>query len=271
MKLTDVPTLRALLARHGITADKGLGQHFLISEKVVRAILLRLEGIAGALEVGPGPGVLTSAVCSVVDQVAAVEIDARLQAVLRETAPGAQVTLGDCLQVDLGGILDRLPEPRALVSNMPYNITGPLLERIASARSQFSLCVLMMQKEVGDKILAQPMDRKRGALSVCLQMQFDWDKVCLVPSGAFHPPPKVDSIVLCGKPRFPFEACTHEASFSRFVHQAFRQPRKTLANNLGNQLPSGWLQTQGLPSTLRAHELAHGLWYELWHQSRKAS
>jgi 16S rRNA (adenine1518-N6/adenine1519-N6)-dimethyltransferase len=251
-----------------MTADKGLGQHFLVSEKVVRAILLQLEGISGVLEIGPGPGVLTSAVCQIVTEVAAVEIDARAVSVLSETAPKAKVTLGDCLKVDLNSLLTSLPAPRALVSNMPYNITGPLLERIASSRQQFDHCVLMMQREVGDKILAQALDRKRGALSVCLQAQFDWEKVCIVPPGAFLPPPKVDSIVLCGRPLFPFDSKLDEAAFSAFVHRAFRQPRKTLANNLGSQLPANWLRDRGLPTTIRAHELASELWYELWVQSR---
>src|SRR5207248_1411679 len=117
--LTDPQTLRALLARHGINARKGLGQHFLCSSSALGAILERLEGIQGVLEIGPGPGVLTAPISAQVSRVIALEIDAAMIEALRESAPKAEVRKQDALQVDLSAVLDELPVPRAVVSNLP--------------------------------------------------------------------------------------------------------------------------------------------------------
>ncbi|HRK22164.1 MAG TPA: rRNA adenine N-6-methyltransferase family protein [Fimbriimonadaceae bacterium] len=129
MDLTDVPTLRAFLERHGVSARKGLGQHFLCSKRVVDAIAARLEGYAGALEIGPGPGVLTSALSSRIPHVRALEIDERMVGALAESAPSVEVVRGDALGTNLEDLLLDLPTPRAIVSNLPYYITGPLITR----------------------------------------------------------------------------------------------------------------------------------------------
>ena len=128
----------------------------------------------------------------------------------------------------------------------------------------------MMQREVGEKILAKPGDRKRGALSVCCQYFFDFERVCLVPPEAFLPPPKVESIVLAGKPIHPFQSDQEERGFSRFVHQAFQHPRKTLANNLRGVLD---LAETGLELTVRPHQVEHETWRALWAhvQARRAN
>lgn len=232
MDLTDVPTLKAFLERHGVTARKGLGQHFLCSRPVVASIMSRLEGIQGVLEIGPGPGVLTSAMAEVVPAVSALEVDSRMVKALAESAPRVAVTEGDALRTDLLPLLDQLPAPRAVVSNLPYYITGPLITRIAEARTGYAMAVLMMQREVGKRIFAPPGNSDRGSLSVYLQIQFAIQKVADVPPGAFWPPPKVESIVLEFVPKPMGLQEIEEPGFFRMVRSSFQQPRKTLANNL---------------------------------------
>ena len=139
---------------------------------------------------------------------------------------------GDALEADLTLFLDRLPTPRAVVSNLPYYITGPLIPRIAEARDRFDKAVLMMQKEVAVRVLARPCSSDRGSLSVFLEAQFEIQKVADVPAGAFWPPPKVDSVVLEFMPRSTGLLAEEEAGFFALVRGAFRQPRKTLSNNL---------------------------------------
>lgn len=230
MDLAQPSELRALLERHGVTADKRLGQHFLVSRRVVDAILASLPDVQGVLEVGPGPGVLTRALHQSGRAVAAIELDREMASVLAESAPDAHLVLADALRFDLASLLADLPSPRAVVSNMPYHITGPLLERFAYLREHVSRLVLMMQREVGERVLAAPGDRRRGAVSVDLQHRFVIEKVCDAPGGAFWPPPKVDSVVLAFRPTpGPIEDAE---GLRAFVHLGFRQPRKTLANNL---------------------------------------
>ncbi len=261
MNLTDPGTLQRLLARHGFKADKSLGQHFLISEKVVDSIVGEVRGFASVLEIGPGPGVLTQRLNQSVETVWAIEIDPRMIAILGETSPNVRVLQLDALGANLTSILSELPEPRAVVSNLPYYITGPLLDRIYVARASWSKAVLMMQREVGEKVLARVGERRRGALSVVSQALFCVEKVCNVPPGAFLPPPKVDSVVL----RFsPLEA-DFDKGFFEFVHTGFTQPRKTLANNLKplGVTPESVAQA-GLKELVRPHEISLEDWLRLW-------
>ena len=184
---------------------------------------------------------------------------------LRESAPKAEVLREDALRADLGAILDGLPTPRAVVSNMPYYITGPLLGRIADVRASFDVAVLMMQREVADRIVAAPGKRERGALSVAIQSQFDISRVANVPAGAFLPPPKVDSAVLRLIPRF--DGLSEEAI--RLVRLGFAQPRKTLANNLiaGLEMTRDEavvkIESIGLSETVRPAELREMDWVKL--------
>jgi 16S rRNA (adenine1518-N6/adenine1519-N6)-dimethyltransferase len=192
----------------------------------------------------------------------AVEYDERMIPLLKDSSPTCEVIHGDALKVDLGEILAGLPEPRVLVSNMPYYITGPLLDRFAQVRSHYKCAVLMMQKEVGQKILAKPKERERGALSVCLQAEFEISLVCKVPPGSFMPPPKVDSLVLKLVPR----VSAVSELFRKTVRAGFGQPRKTLINNFGatfrrpREEIAELVLAAGFPETARAFELTEADW-----------
>lgn len=253
-----------MLARHGVRADKSLGQHFLVSEKVVSSVLARCEGLQGVLEVGPGPGVLTLPLSLQCSRLTALEIDPVMVKILADTAPVAHVVQGDALKSNLAQLLLELPEPRGIVSNMPYNITGPLLASFAACRTLIVKAVLMMQREVGEKILAVPGDRQRGALSVALQAAFEIRRVCNVPPGAFRPPPKVESIVLELTPK-NWANGEHELdSIVELVRKGFAQPRKTLANNLSSEF--GHVEARkkilraGLSESVRPHQLTWEQW-----------
>ena len=219
------------------------------------------------LEVGPGVGALTSALCETASKVIAIELDERVLAALQEVAPQAEILQADVLKTDLNAILAKLPEPRCLVSNMPYSITGPLLTKIAECRSNFSNAVLMMQREVGRRVLADAGDRERGSLSVFLQLQFEITKVCDVPAAAFWPPPKVDSVVLNLIPRKIEIDEKKEAMLFKLIRTGFKQPRKTLVNNLvdlhGRQKVEQALDGLGHKRNVRPHQIDNKDWLAL--------
>jgi 16S rRNA (adenine1518-N6/adenine1519-N6)-dimethyltransferase len=234
------------------------------SQPAVAAIEERLAHCKGILEIGPGPGVLTAPLSAHAEKMIALELDERMILALKESAPSAEVRKADALQTNLLSVLHELPEPRGLVSNLPYYITGPLLTRIAGARAGYSVAVLMMQKEVAERVLAAPKTSARGSLSVFLQLQFKIDKVIAVPAGSFVPPPKVDSTVLAFEPL----PNPDDPWLFRVVRVGFTQPRKTLANNLtGLQISRDHallaIEALGLLPTARPQELTLEEWQAL--------
>lgn len=244
-----------------------MGQHFLCSSAVVGRIQHALEGVRGALEIGPGPGVLTSMLCSTCEEVAAIEIDTRMIGALAESAPCAHVSRENALHADLLSMLAKLPQPRAIVSNLPYYLTGPLLTRIAQAKSGFDLAILMMQREVARRVVAAAGTPERGSLSVFLQLQFEISRVTEAPSGAFLPPPKVDSEVLSLRVKVPdYEANLEETVF-QVIRIGFKQPRKTLLNNLlaivDREGAEKAIETLRLDLRTRPQQLQNSHWIEL--------
>jgi 16S rRNA (adenine1518-N6/adenine1519-N6)-dimethyltransferase len=191
VNLSDPGELKGFLRKHGLKADKSLGQHFLCAPDIVQEIVRAAGKYVGCLEVGPGPGILTSFLAKKAESMSAVEFDSRMVSLLADSAPKCKVIVGDALRVNLAEILQELPEPRSLVSNMPYYITGPLLARFSDVRHLVGVMVLMMQKEVGEKIVAEPKNRDRGALSVNIQSMFTVEFVVKAPGESFMPPPKV--------------------------------------------------------------------------------
>lgn len=261
MNLTDVNELRGLLRRHGWQPQQALGQHFLVSKPVVEAIAGRLQSVQGLLEIGPGPGVLTSHLLKAGHPVTAIEIDPLAVAALTESAPKATVLHQDALDADLPALLRDLPPPVGLVSNLPYHLTGPLLDRILRAKDSWSIAVLMMQREVGERILAPVGNRERGGLSLRVQYGFQVQRVITAPGGAFYPPPKVESIVL------QFTAIpgrSLDSARERLWAAACAQPRKTLLNNLQARYDRDTvgrvLRRQGLTLDVRPHEVPDVAW-----------
>ncbi|MER3495757.1 MAG: ribosomal RNA small subunit methyltransferase A [Armatimonadota bacterium] len=260
MTFASREALDLFLRRHRLTPEKGLGQHFLADNAVVRAIVDEVTDAASVLEIGPGPGILTGPLTER-HHVIALEIDPRMRAALAESAPLALIRWGDALQTDLGAVLAELDRPRALVSNLPYYITAPLLSRFAAVRSDVDVMILMMQKEVGDRIIAPAGNGERGSLSVYLQRLFSIERVLDVLPEAFLPPPHVRSVVLRFRP-LPVD---DDPDFERLVRLGFTTPRKTLANNLSRGFPKELVATalEALPEKVRPHELTEAQWVAL--------
>ncbi len=239
-----------------------MGQHFLISSGVIGRILSASSSFSGVLEIGPGPAVLTQPL-SEKAKVTAFELDEGMAAFAQTQAPLAEVHRIDALQADWEGALLALPEPRGIVSNLPYQITGPLLGRCADAAHLVTGCVLMMQREVGHKILALPGDSNRGYLSVWLQGVFEISHVCDAAPGCFLPPPKVSSVVL----KFVPKPSRPASDLLKMIKQGFVQPRKTLSNNLRSMgVTQEMIESCGLSASVRPHQLTMEQWQNLHQQ-----
>jgi len=272
LPIFDRKGLRRHLERYGIHAEKGLGQHFLASENAIRKIAESIGPVGSILEIGPGPGVLTQTLCHLAP-VTAIELDIAVTEALKGVAPDVDLIQGDALKIGLRKVLEGMPAPRALVSNIPYYITGPLLACFADVRDQYAVSVLMMQREVADRILANAGDSDRGSLSVAIQLQFEMKRVVNVPGADFLPPPKVDSTVLKFIPR---DRLPIEVSLLRTVHIGFAQRRKTLVNNLVSgfrierRAAEDLLESVGIDAVARAQELTEDQWIKL-HQRLQPS
>lgn len=210
---------------------KRLGQHFLTDRHYLDRIVAEIDARPGEamLEIGPGPGALTERLAPVVQPLHVVEIDRELAAALRARFLPELVVVheGDALEFDLSA----LPEGLRVVGNLPYNVSTPLLFHVAGFAPRIRDCVFMLQKEVVDRMVADPGTPDYGRLSVMLQYRFAMALAFRVPPGAFTPPPKVDSAIVRMEPlREGRRTARDEALFTAIVGAAFSQRRKTLRN-----------------------------------------
>lgn len=222
-----------------IRPKKALGQNFLTDRNVLSRIVdaVELAPDDRVLEVGPGQGALTRLLAAQAAQVVAVELDRQLVPLLRRefAASGTvEIVEADILRADLADLLStRWPGRWKVAANLPYNISTPVLFQFMEHRHLFSHLVLMLQKEVGERLAAPPDCKEYGVLSVLCQLHFDIRREFLVKPGSFFPAPKVDSVVLRLVPLAePRVAVRDEALFRRVVKAAFSQRRKTLWNCL---------------------------------------
>ncbi len=238
-------------------ARKRFGQNFLVSPGVIRNIVAGIKPTAGDLmvEIGPGLGALTGPLLERLDHLHVVEIDRDLIARLRQRFSPERVTIhdGDALQFDFGALGENL----RVVGNLPYNISTPLLFHLATFAPSVRDMHFMLQKEVVDRMVAEPGTADYGRLSVMLQYRFDMARLFVVPPGAFDPAPKVDSAIVRLIPR-PASMLTvrDEALLAKVVLAAFGQRRKMLRNNLRELVDEAALQSAGIAPTARAEELA---------------
>ncbi len=225
---------RKALARHGLAPKRSFSQNFLVSRHVVEGIARAVAPAAGetVVELGPGLGTLTAALLRAGAKVLAFERDRDMIAVLRADLgayPHLEVREGDAATVALGELAT---EGRiALAGNLPYAVTGGILRNLCDQAEHVSRAVVMVQKEVRDRLLAAPGTAEYGALTVFIQARFDVRSVLRVPAGSFHPPPKVESAVVCLAPHAVPRADETEA-FRQVVRGAFQARRKTLRNAL---------------------------------------
>jgi 16S rRNA (adenine1518-N6/adenine1519-N6)-dimethyltransferase len=218
-------------------AKPKLGQNFLVDGQAAQRIVAALGEIAGrtVVEIGPGQGAITESLAARAKHVVAVELDGELASGLRERFKAARVTVveQDVLRFDFAAAAAQFGERLRVAGNLPYAITSPIVLKLAASHAALDLAVLMVQREVAERMTATPGTRDYGLLSVTMQMYGPVEQLFTLPPSAFSPPPKVHSTVFRWRfaPRFA-ELGVEEASFLRFVRQIFAQKRKTLMNNL---------------------------------------
>ncbi len=214
-----------------------LGQNFLHDTQAIQRIVAALGDVSTqtVVEVGPGHGAITRALAEKAGHLLAIELDSGLASHLRAQFAPERVTVieQDVLQFDFEAAAATAGGRVAVAGNLPYYITSPILLKLAASHAALDRAVLMVQREVADRIVAEPGSRDYGLLSVSIQMYGPVERLFTLPPSAFSPPPDVHSTVFRWRfaPRFA-GLQVEEKDFLRFVRQVFAQKRKTLANNL---------------------------------------
>ncbi len=281
-RLAKPSVMTSLLKDRGISLSRRMGQHFLVDNNVLRRIIeeASLGPSDTVLEIGAGAGTLTEELCRKAGAVFAVEQDARLYGLLEEELggfPNLRLLHADALRLDLAGLLP--PGPLKMVSNLPYNAATAILLKVLRELPGLRVLVVMVQKELADRYLADPGTRDYGVPTLKLWFYCLIQRVTQVPPTVFFPPPSVESTVVRMErkgsgPLPPGE----EDGFFRFIDAAFSQRRKTLVNSLrsaigteeGRRLLESSLAEMGLPLDARPERLAPGEFLSLYLRVRGA-
>ncbi|MEN9213623.1 MAG: 16S rRNA (adenine(1518)-N(6)/adenine(1519)-N(6))-dimethyltransferase RsmA [Gloeomargarita sp. DG02_3_bins_56] len=257
---------------------KALAQYWLKREDILQKIVqvAELKPTDSVLEIGPGTGRLTEYLLPRVQGVLAVELDVELVKFLQKKYghhPHFWLRQSDILTFDLPAALrqnPQFPPPNKVVANIPYNITGPLLAYLVGSPSRpwpwpFERLVLLVQKEVAERLTAAPGSKRFGALSVRMQYMAHCTWVCDVPASAFHPRPQVDSAVIGLTPRVPQPVAVSPRQFEQWVQQGFSQRRKMLRNTLplAREIVGAILLKLGYPDSVRAEAISAPDWVHL--------
>ena len=269
--LTDLSTIRDLCKRYDFSLSKGFGQNFLVNPGVCPR-MAEAAGLGpgwGALEIGPGIGVLTEQLAARADKVVSIELDRRLEPLLAETLAGKdniKIVWGDVLEVDLHTLLREEfgDKPVAVCANLPYYITSPILMRLLESRLPVQSITVMVQREAAQRLCAEPGTRAAGAISYAVAYYATPRQLFTVQPGSFYPAPKVTSAVIRldlhkNPPVTPPRG--EEAGLFRLIRAAFSQRRKTAANAIsaGLGLPKPQVQealaAAGLDACLRPEQL----------------
>ncbi|MCG6796072.1 MULTISPECIES: 16S rRNA (adenine(1518)-N(6)/adenine(1519)-N(6))-dimethyltransferase RsmA [unclassified Geobacillus] len=247
----DIATPRRtkeILERYGFSFKKSLGQNFLIDANILRKIVdvADISPDTGAIEIGPGIGALTEQLARRAKKVVAFEIDGRLLPILADTlSPYDNVRIfhQDVLKADLHAVIaEELADvsDRMVVANLPYYVTTPIIMKLLTERLPIRGMVVMLQKEVADRLAAKPGTKDYGSLTIAVQYYTEAEVVMTVPRTVFMPQPNVDSAVIrLVKRQHPPVVVDDEGVFFQVVRASFAQRRKTLFNNLTNNLPGG--------------------------------
>ena len=241
MRIADYSVTRAILERHGFTFKKSFGQNFLTDTNILQKIVdtAEIDKKVNVIEIGPGIGALTEFLAESAAEVMAFEIDDRLVPILADTLrdfDNVTVVNQDILKVDLAQYIAEFKNPDLpikVVANLPYYITTPILMYLIESGIPFSEFVVMMQKEVADRISAQPNTKAYGSLSIAVQYYMTAKVAFIVPRTVFVPAPNVDSAILkMGRRDQPAVEVQDEKFFFKVSKASFVHRRKTLWNNL---------------------------------------
>ncbi len=267
--LSDINVIKSVMARHGVTFNKGLGQNFLIDPEVCphMAENADLTENTCAVEIGPGVGVLTAELAKRADKVLSFEVDNRLLPVLDETLcdfQNVEIINQDVLKADLKSIFEEKCKGMdiCVCANLPYYITSPIIMMLLESKLPLKSITVMVQKEAADRLCAEVGSRDGGAVTVAVSYYAKAEKLFFVPRESFLPPPKVNSevIKLTVRENPPVEV-EDEKFFFKVVKAAFSQRRKTAENSIsaGLGIPkekvAAALQNAGLEKTVRAEKM----------------
>ena len=241
MRIADYSVTKAVLERHGFTFKKSFGQNFLTDTNILQKIVdtAEVDDQVNVIEIGPGIGALTEFLAERAAEVMAFEIDHRLVPILADTLrdfDNVTVVNEDILKVDLAQHIQNFKNPNLpikVVANLPYYITTPILMHLIESGIPFSEFVVMIQKEVADRISAKPNTKAYGSLSIAVQYYMTAKVAFIVPRTVFVPAPNVDSAILkmVRRPE-PAVAVEDEKFFFKVSKASFTHRRKTLWNNL---------------------------------------
>ncbi len=249
-----------ILKKYGFSFKKSLGQNFLIDPNILRNIVghADLTKDSAAIEVGPGIGALTEHLAREAGKVMSFEIDQRLLPVLEDTLSpydNVKIVHSDVLKADVKGLIDSELEgfkDIMVVANLPYYVTTPILMKLLTENLPLRGFVVMMQKEVADRISAKPGTKAYGSLSIAVQYYCTAEVAMIVPKTVFMPQPNVDSAVLkLIRHEEPPVTVIDEEFFFSVTRAAFAQRRKTLLNNLQSQLPNGKAKKEDILRALK--------------------
>ena len=241
MRIADYSVTRAILERHGFTFKKSFGQNFLTDTNILQKIVdtAEIDKKVNVIEIGPGIGALTEFLAENAAEVMAFEIDDRLVPILADTLrdfDNVTVVNQDILKVDLAQYIAEFKNPDLpikVVANLPYYITTPILMHLIESGIPFSEFVVMMQKEVADRISAQPNTKAYGSLSIAVQYYMTAKVAFIVPRTVFVPAPNVDSAILkMVRREQPAVEVQDEKFFFKDSKASFVHRRKNLWNNL---------------------------------------
>ncbi len=261
--------VRELLERHGLDARRSLGQNFVADPATVVRIA-RLAGVSPGdhvVEIGPGLGSLTLALADAGAHVVALEKDPALVPVLREVLAAhdvgsVEVVEGDALQVDWDQLLD--PDvPWTLVANLPYNVAVPIIISVLERASSVQRMVVMVQKEVAERLVAGPGGRTIGIPSMRVAWYASAEMLGAVAPEVFVPRPRVTSALVGMARRGPPRSGLDPAEVFPFIETAYRQRRKMLRSTLSSSVPAAAFDAAGISSASRPEELDIGQWADL--------
>lgn len=269
LELTDIGTIKALLARHGFHFSKALGQNFIVNPSVCPRMADEsgIDSESGVIEIGAGIGVLTAELAKRAKKVACIELDSKLLPILDETLAdfdNIEIINADVLKIDLAALIEEKfgGMPVYVCANLPYYITSPVIMTLLESRLPLKAVTVMVQREAAQRLCAPVGSRLSGAVTVAVDYYAEARKLFDVSAGSFMPAPKVDSSVIRLDIREkPGIEVSDEKLFFSMVHAAFGQRRKTASNSISSgtgitkAVVAEAIERCGFPPSVRAESM----------------